>query len=101
MEENGFYISENYKKVMRNIGKIGINKIDKENYEDIFSNIGEVSEEEKNFLDGLHTSISMLTDLQMHLENAHIEPITKFLNYAIFDSVARSKERIRTNELDS
>ena len=98
MEENDFFISDTYKTVINNIGGIGIDGINEDNFEDIFNGIEEVSEEEKAFIDELHSSIhNEIQEPKFHMRKI----ITNFITSVIVDSVARSKERIITHKIDT
>lgn len=90
MEESGFFISDTYKTMINNIGGIGTGNINENNREDIFNGIEEVSEEEKPFIDELQRSTVPMRKI-----------IENFIASVIVDSVARSKERIMTHEVDT
>lgn len=102
MEEKGFIISDTYKKVFREIDKIGMANISEANIDSIFQEIGSDLEDEKIILNDFLNSITAVNKGDMsYVVDKYMQPISKFMTTIVLDSIARSKERTITNELKS
>ena len=98
MQENGFKFSDNYKTIFRRIDKTGIDSIyDNNDTEQLFQGL-DLSENEKKTLEIFNSSVSGLGEYN---PEEYRDSVVKFMSVAVLDCVARSKERIAINELDT